>query len=156
MNKNEIYCEMQKEFVKLTGLKVGMKVKLTRQWVSGEQGYSEDNRIANLSEVGYTYEVRSINNGCIVLNGINAPYFALEIDTTPPKPTQVSLSDRTAVLADDKIVCGCCTLTKKQASEAVKAFETMSKMFGKYSFSIEVEGTTITRENIEDMKEVLS
>jgi len=153
MTTQEIYAEMQKEFVKITGLKAGNTVKITRNWVSGEQGCGIG-AVVN-SYVGREFEVLEIRANTIVTNGANVPYFAIEI--MPDKPKTVAIGAGREVMAEGTTIqCGCCKLTKTDAKKAIKAFEDLSSMFGIYSFNITVEGSAITREHIAEIKKLVS
>lgn len=152
LTKEQIYCEMQKEWVKLTGAKVGDIVRVTRNWQKGEQGFA----YCGVSSIDKgELRILKICDNSIDLEDQNGyPYFALEFVGSAPKEVTIG-GERIVRKEENLIVCGCCKLTKAQAAEAVKNFESLSSIFSKYEFSIYIEGSEISRSMIEQIKELL-
>lgn len=152
MTTSEIYQEMQKEWVKLTRVKVGSTVEVTRDWIQNEQGF----RLDPVNCVGQKMRVSRIDPNYIELNsGSGFPYYVLSAIEPTQEVRLAGSSPRNVEVEGKNIKCGCCNLTFVEAKKAIKAFETLSETFSKYTFKIVVEGTDITRENITALQAIV-
>jgi len=154
--KEEIYKEMQAQWVKITGLKVGDSVKCTRNWESGEQGF----KICGVNDryVGLVQKVIKINNDCIECPEGNAfPYFALEI-VDVPKEEIVTLYDETrevTVHPDGRVECGCLKLSKENALTVLAHVESIRTILKGYDVTLSIEGSEIQPEDMSSIRKLI-
>lgn len=160
LNAKQIYAAMQAEWVKLTGVKKGDTVRITREFTENEQGFSYWTSRTN-STVGQTFVIGEVNKDYIANSGmtIGYPYYILEV-VTVPKEVKLTEGNVRTVNTDGKTIdCGCVHLTVANAKKAIKLFEDLDKVLSastvnSISFSITVEGTVITRANIASLKKL--
>ena len=99
MDSKEIYESMQAHFIKVTGLKVGSRVKVVSRGNHGQVGWPNTWGASMTSSLGCTLEVVHIHPalGIRLSDEFNYPFFCLEV--IPTKVYVKSLQDIIAIEA---------------------------------------------------------
>jgi hypothetical protein len=154
LTPQQIYAEMQKEWVKLLRVTAGNTVRVTRTWTPNEQGFQN----SPVNSIGQALKVKEIRNDNIMLsNNYVYPYFVLETVTVPTTVSLTKGNTRTVEIDGTTVNCGCVHLTTANAKKAIKAFEDVNSIMQNSSnnsikFEFRIEETIIGANEISDLK----